>query len=67
MKFFLDTASLKDISWASQAGLIDGITTNPSLLSKQAGDLDPRDRRKERPCTLDASPFRCSSSSGSAS
>src|SRR2546430_3195786 len=47
MKFFLDTASLKDISWATQAGLIDGITTNPSLLSKQAGDLDPRDVLKE--------------------
>jgi len=47
MKFFLDTASLKDISWASQAGLIDGITTNPSLLAKQAGDLDPRDVLKE--------------------
>src|SRR6266581_4682851 len=47
MKFFLDTASLKDISWATQAGLIDGITTNPSLLSTQAGDLDPRDVLKE--------------------
>src|SRR2546422_5034137 len=47
MKFFLDTASRKDISWAAQAGLIDGITTNPSLLSKQAGDLDPRDVLKE--------------------
>ena len=47
MKFFLDTASLKDISWATQAGLIDGITTNPSLLAKQAGDLDPRDVLKE--------------------
>ncbi len=47
MKFFLDTASLKDISWATQAGLIDGITTNPSLLSKQAGDLDPKDVLKE--------------------
>src|SRR5204863_9687922 len=47
MKFFLDTASLKDISWAAQAGLIDGITTNPSWLSKQAGDLDPRDVLKE--------------------
>src|SRR5256885_8608572 len=47
MKFFLDTASLKDISWAAQAGLIDGITTNPSLLAKQAGDLDPRDILKE--------------------
>src|SRR3989449_6831885 len=47
MKFFLDTASLKDISWAAQAGLIDGITTNPSLLAKQAGELDPRDVLKE--------------------
>src|SRR5216110_3488999 len=47
MKFFLDTANLKDISWAAQAGLIDGITTNPSLLAKQAGDLDPRDVLKE--------------------
>src|SRR2546425_10785723 len=47
MKFFLATASLKDISWAAQAGLIDGITTNPSLLAKQAGDLDPKDVLKE--------------------
>jgi transaldolase len=47
MKFFLDTASLKDISWAVQAGLIDGITTNPTLIAKQAGDLDPRDVLKE--------------------
>src|SRR5690242_21370548 len=47
MKFFLDTASLKDISWATQAGLIDGITTNPSLLAKFAGDVDPRDVLKE--------------------
>lgn len=34
MKFFLDSASLKDIDWAVQAGLIDGVTTNPSLLAK---------------------------------
>src|SRR2546428_1266129 len=47
MKFVLDTASLKDSSWAAQAGLIDGVTTNPSLLAKQAGDLDPRDVLKE--------------------
>ncbi len=47
MKFFLDTASLKDITWAAQAGLIDGVTTNPSLLAKQAGDLDPGDVLKE--------------------
>src|SRR5258708_22460557 len=47
MKFFLDSANLKDISWATQAGLIDGITTNPSLLAKVASDLDPRDVLKE--------------------
>lgn len=43
MKFFLDTADLGEIRWAAQAGLIDGVTTNPTLLSKVAGDVEPRD------------------------
>lgn len=47
MKLFLDTADLSEIRWASQAGLIDGVTTNPTLLSKVAGDLDPRDVLQE--------------------
>jgi transaldolase len=47
MKFFLDTANLGDIRWASQAGLIDGITTNPTLLAKVSGDLEPTDVLKE--------------------
>src|SRR3989304_1401082 len=47
MKFFLDTASLADIRWASQASLIDGITTNPTLMAKSAGDVDPNDVLKE--------------------
>ena len=47
MKIFLDTANLADIRWAAQAGLIDGVTTNPSLLSKDAGDLEPDDVLKE--------------------
>src|SRR2546425_12954339 len=55
MKFFLDTASLKDISWAAQAGLIDGITTNPSLLAKQAGGLDPKGVLQEI-CSLGEGP-----------
>jgi transaldolase len=43
MKFFLDTADLTEIRPAVEAGLIDGITTNPSLLSKIAGsEGDPR-------------------------
>lgn len=47
MKFFLDTAHLGDIRWATQAGLIDGITTNPSLIAKVAGDVEPQDIMKE--------------------
>lgn len=47
MKFFLDTAALADISWASQRGLIDGVTTNPTLMSQHAGDVDPVDVLKE--------------------
>jgi len=42
MKIYLDTAKLDDIRWAAAAGLIDGVTTNPSLLAKVAGDADPR-------------------------
>ena len=43
MKFFLDTADLNEIRPAVEAGLIDGITTNPSLLSRMAGsEGDPR-------------------------
>ena len=38
MKFFLDTAHVPDIREAAAAGLVDGITTNPSLLSKEKGE-----------------------------
>jgi transaldolase len=38
MKFFIDTANLKEIRQAAEWGLIDGVTTNPSLLSKEGGD-----------------------------
>lgn len=37
MKFFLDTANLSEIREASQLGLIDGVTTNPSLVAKEGG------------------------------
>ncbi len=43
MKIFLDTADVNEIRRAADAGLIDGVTTNPSLLSKVAGDRDPQD------------------------
>lgn len=48
MKFFLDTADVGEIRPAAEAGLVDGITTNPSLLSKVAGrDGDPYEILKE--------------------
>jgi transaldolase len=40
MKIFLDTADLGEIQRAADAGLIDGVTTNPSLVAKVAeGDV----------------------------
>ena len=47
MKIFLDTADLKEIRRAADANLIDGITTNPSLISQVAGDRDPKEIYRE--------------------
>jgi transaldolase len=38
MKIFLDTANLKDIREAADLGVLDGVTTNPTLLAKEGGD-----------------------------
>jgi transaldolase len=38
MKIFIDTGNLKDIEKLVPLGIIDGITTNPSLLAKEPGD-----------------------------
>ena len=35
MKFFIDTASLAQIKEAQQLGVLDGVTTNPSLMAKE--------------------------------
>jgi transaldolase len=35
MKFFLDTANVKEIQEAASWGLLDGVTTNPSLVAKE--------------------------------
>ena len=43
MKIFLDTADVAEIRRAADANLIDGITTNPSLISQVAGDRDPKE------------------------
>jgi len=38
MKIFLDTANVETIRMYNEMGLVDGITTNPTLLSKESGD-----------------------------
>jgi transaldolase len=40
MKIFLDTASLTEIREGAALGVIDGVTTNPSLLAKEKGDAE---------------------------
>jgi len=35
MKFFIDTANLSDIAQAQEMGILDGVTTNPSLMAKE--------------------------------
>ena len=35
MKIFLDTANLDQIKEASSWGIVDGVTTNPTLISKE--------------------------------
>ena len=37
MKFFIDTANLEEIREAASLGVIDGVTTNPSLIAKEGG------------------------------
>ncbi len=38
MKFFIDTANIDEIKKAWEIGVIDGVTTNPSLLAKEGKD-----------------------------
>lgn len=52
MKFFIDTANLEEIENAESYGVIDGVTTNPSLVAKE-GDIDFKTRIKEICETVD--------------
>ncbi len=46
MKFFLDTANLQEIKKAVDVGVIDGVTTNPTLISRE-GDIEFHDHIKK--------------------
>ncbi|MEE3100825.1 MAG: transaldolase family protein, partial [Pseudomonadota bacterium] len=39
MKFFVDTAETADIRELAATGLVDGVTTNPSLIAKSGRDI----------------------------
>src|SRR5512143_176308 len=39
MKFFIDTANVKEIREAAALGVVDGVTTNPSLIAKEGRDF----------------------------
>src|SRR5918996_6344807 len=38
MKLFVDTGNLKEIEALADIGILDGVTTNPSLMAKEGGD-----------------------------
>lgn len=39
MKIFIDTANVEEIKLAAELGILDGVTTNPSLIAKEGRDL----------------------------
>ncbi len=39
MKFFIDSAEIADIKTLAQTGMVDGVTTNPSLIAKSGRDI----------------------------
>src|SRR5258706_4515868 len=45
MKFFLDTANLDELKAGAQWGIIDGVTTNPSLIAKEGVPIEEQIRR----------------------
>jgi len=40
MKFFIDTANIEEIKEAHSMGMVDGVTTNPSLIAKEGGEFE---------------------------
>jgi len=40
MKFFIDTANVEEIKKANELGLLDGVTTNPTLIAREGKDFE---------------------------
>jgi len=45
MKIFIDSANVEDIDLAASFGVVDGVTTNPSLIAKEGADIHTRIRQ----------------------
>jgi transaldolase len=45
MQFFLDTADIDEIREGLDLGMVDGVTTNPTLIARQGKPISPRSRR----------------------
>jgi transaldolase len=45
MKFFLDTANLEELRKGVELGIIDGVTTNPSLIAKEGNPIEDQIRK----------------------
>ena len=45
LKFFLDTANLEELRKAAEWGIVDGVTTNPSLIAKEGVAVEDQIRR----------------------
>jgi len=63
MKIFLDTANIKEIKEASSWGVVDGVTTNPTLISKEGRPFDELVREITRlvsgPVSVEATSADC--------
>ncbi len=40
MKFFIDTANIEEIKEAHNMGMVDGVTTNPTLIAREGRDFE---------------------------
>ena len=57
MKLFVDTGNLKEIEALAALGILDGVTTNPSLMAKETRRLPRRSSsRSARSCRARSAP-----------
>ena len=58
MKFFIDTANIDEIKEAHSMGMVDGVTTNPTLIAREGGDFQTIIKEI---CSIVDGPIKCRS------